>query len=174
MWEIAGMILNKKIYFIIGSISTGKSAVVNILKQKGYYTIEADDIVYCLYENKEVQKKLVKHFGIEIIKNEKVDRKTLGDIIFNDEIKKELLENITHPLVMNEIFKKINNSTENIVFIELPLYYKVEKIIQENIPKYKIILIRVNRETQIKRLMMRNKISREKALNLLYNIRGIE
>ena len=165
------MIRNKKIYFIVGSISSGKSAVVNILNQWGYFTIEADKIVHYLYKEKEVQDKISHYFGDEIIRNKEIDRQVLGNIIYNNESKKELLESIVHPLVLDEILETIKNYTGNVVFIEIPLYYKIEKLIQKHISNYKIILLEIDKEIQIERLMKRNRISREKALNLMYNIK---
>ncbi|WP_100065100.1 dephospho-CoA kinase [Miniphocaeibacter massiliensis] len=173
MWEIVGMIQNKKIYFIIGSIASGKSSVVKILKEKGFLTIESDKIVHLLYEEKEVQEKLASCFGKEIIKDNKIDRKKLGDIVYNDELKKKKLECEVHPLVMDRVYEIIKSSNKDIIFIELPLYYKVEKIIQKHIANYKIIFINVKEEIQIKRLIKRNDISRAKAKHLMYNIKNI-
>ena len=167
------MIRNKKIYFIVGSISSGKSAVVNILNQWGYFTIEADKIVHYLYKEKEVQDKISHYFGDEIIRNKEIDRQVLGNIIYNNESKKELLESIVHPLVLDEILETIKNYTGNVVFIEIPLYYKIEKLIQKHISNYKIISLEIDKEIQIERLMKRNRISREKALNLMYNIKDM-
>ncbi len=167
------MIRNKNIYVIVGSIGTGKSTVSRILKERGHLVIDADKVVHELYKNLEIQNILKKEFGENIISSGQVDRNILGEIVFNNEEKKKYLERIIHPIVMSKIFEIINKSEKETVFLEIPLYYKVEDIIMKNIEKYKIILINTQRDIQIKRLMKRNNINEEKAEKLVYNSKNI-
>jgi len=68
------------VIIITGGICTGKSTVCKIFEKNGYEIIDADKITHRLLdENKESIGKL---FGRKYIKNNKIDRKGLGQLIF--------------------------------------------------------------------------------------------
>ncbi len=78
---------------ITGSIACGKSLVSNYLQEKGYTIIDADKIGHMALENDEVKKQLVNKFGKSILKDNEVNRVTLGKLVFeNNENLKELRE----------------------------------------------------------------------------------
>ncbi|QQK07140.1 dephospho-CoA kinase [Miniphocaeibacter halophilus] len=160
---------NKKIFIITGTISSGKSTFSNILRQKGFKVIDADKIVHELYDEDSMKKQLTLNFGNTILVDGNINRKILGNIVFNNEEKKQLLETIVHPRVLDRIIEYISNSNDNI-FIEIPLYYKVEKELIKKINNYKLILITIEKEIQIERLIKRNNITRKEAMVLIDNI----
>lgn len=160
---------NKRIYIITGSIASGKSTFSNILRKKNFNVIDADKIVHNLYEKNEIKKILVSNFSDNILVNNEIDRKILGNIVFNNKEKKLLLESIIHPVVINSILEEIENSDFDIIFVEIPVYSKVEKYLVDKIKDYKLIYITLDENEQIKRLMKRNKISYDEAKNLIRN-----
>src|SRR3989339_536748 len=92
---------------LTGPMGSGKTKAAQILKEKGAYVIEADKIAHDLLDVPQVLKKIVKAFGPVILSNKKIDRKKLGDLVFNNPKKLKILNGILHPLIIKEIKKKI-------------------------------------------------------------------
>ena len=107
----------------------------------------------------EVITKLRAAFGKEIIQDEQINRRVLGKIIFQDEQKRQILNQILHPLIIQEIKHLIKDAKE-LVFVDVPLLYeaKMEALFD------KIIVVWINRDQQLKRLMKRDRISEAYAL----------
>ena len=150
---------------ITGNIASGKTTVENIITEKGFKLIEADNIChYAMEEDNKI---------IEIIKNTfqnynildskgKINRKKLGEIIFSNLSLKTELERILHPYVKEKIQKFISeNSQEEIVFVSIPLLYetKMEDLFD------KVILVCADENTRLERLIARNNFSKEHALS---------
>ena len=108
---------------ITGSIATGKSTVTNYLKNKGYFVVDSDKLAYdALTIDYNCIKLTKERFNLG---NGSIDRKALGQIIFNDKQAKLDLEEIIHPYVINEIKKQINNNqNEKIIFLDIPLLFE--------------------------------------------------
>ena len=164
------MMQNKKIYIITGSIGTGKSTFSKILKERGFFVIDSDKIVHSLYKKKEIMEEIVKKFGDTILFHGNINRKILGEIIFNNKDKKKSLENIVHPKVIDEILNIISSTCEEIIFIEIPLYSHVENELILKVKDYKLIVISTDEDIRIKRIMNRNNISEKQALLLVKNM----
>ncbi len=147
---------------ITGLIASGKSTVADILKEKGYDLISADEV------NRELIKKGGKNYIA--IKNEPIfapafdgdflDKKKLAEIIFNDKEKMERLNEISHTNIIGGINEMVENSKEDKVFIEVPLFFKIK----DRFPHDLVVLVTACREVQIKRLMARDNIDYNFAL----------
>ena len=100
-------------YVITGSIASGKSTVVNLLKERGFSVIDADLIAH---EQLEICKcEIVEAFGEQILdETGKIDRKKLGAIVFNEPKKLKNLEQILHPKIKAEIFFKKQRDIDKI------------------------------------------------------------
>ena len=152
-----------KIIGLTGSIATGKSQVSKYLKDKGIKVVDADLIARDVANYKSVKNKIKKVFGDDLYINDQLDRKKLAEIIFANKIHRQKLNDIMHP----EIYKEINKKTrgkEDLVFVDIPLLFENEDINKKYGLEFdEIWLVYVDRETQIKRLMKRDEISREYA-----------
>lgn len=109
---------------LTGNFGSGKSWVLKIFRQLGAVTIDSDEIVHRLLEDREIISKLREILGNEAIINGRVDRKTAGRIIFNDNEKRKRVEQVLHPLVFLEIEKLKNQHPEKIVIAEIPLLFE--------------------------------------------------
>ena len=87
----------KNAIVITGGIATGKSLVCDILKSKNFKIIDADEISHQILDT--LTDEISKIFGNEFIKDGKVDRKKLGDLVFNDKSKLKTLESLLHPKI---------------------------------------------------------------------------
>lgn len=147
---------------ITGSISTGKSAVTNYLRSNGYTVIDSDEIVHNLLNKLEVIEKIANVFGSSIVRDGTLDRRMLGGIVFNNEEKRQTLNNIIHPLVIVKILeetKDYKNNKENIIFVDIPLLYeaRLEYLVD------KTIVVYVPYSIQLSRLMNRDNINEDYA-----------
>jgi len=158
-----------KIIGITGGISTGKSTVSNMIRKLGYKVIDADIIAReVVQKGKPAYEEIVKCFGNTIIDEfGNINRKELGNIIFIDEEKREKLNSITHPYIMEAIKQSIDdNIDEKIIFLDIPLLIEaLDNLKDYNIYLDEIWLVYIDEESQIQRLMERDNISRREALN---------
>lgn len=102
---------------VIGGIGTGKSTFIDVAKDLGIKCLSADEINANLLETPSYIEK-VKSVFPNVIENEKVNKKALADIVFNNEQERIKLNGIAHPAIMNEIY----NSKEDPLVVELPLF----------------------------------------------------
>lgn len=152
-----------KVIGLTGSIATGKSQVSKYLKDKGIKVVDADLIARDLVDIPIVKDEIKKAFGENIYVNENLDRKKLAEIVFNNDKKRDILNDIMHPHIYKIILDEIKNSKE-IVFVDIPLLFENEKVNEKFGLKFdEIWLVYVDREIQIKRLMDRDGISRDYA-----------
>lgn len=152
-----------KVIGLTGSIATGKSQVSNYLKNKDIKVIDADLIARDVANYKIVKNKIKREFGEDLYKNDKLDRKKLAEIIFSRKIHRQKLNSIMHPEIYKKI-KKESDSSDGLVFIDIPLLFENEDLNKKyGLDFDEIWLVYVDRETQIKRLMNRDEISREYA-----------
>ena len=88
-----------------GKSGSGKSYVSSLFSSysNNFLSIDIDTISHIVINYKEVADKLVQAFGKIIWKNEEIDRKALGKIVFNSKEKMQQLEDITWPVMEVEL-----------------------------------------------------------------------
>ena len=146
---------------ITGSIACGKSLVSNYLQEKGYTIIDADKIGHMVLKVEEVKKQLVNKFGESILKDNEVKRVMLGKLVFENKENLKELNNIIHPQIRKNILEQIKvHKDEKLVFIDVPLLFEArfDDLVE------KIIVVSLDEKTQLERLMYRNSLSKEEAL----------
>lgn len=94
-----------KVIGLTGSIAVGKSTVTQYLLTHGYQVVDADYLSHqALMKGTSSYEQVKNIFGC-LDSNGDVDRKKLGQIVFQDKHKKQQLENIIHPYVIQQIKK---------------------------------------------------------------------
>jgi dephospho-CoA kinase len=154
---------------LTGGIATGKSTVASLFRLHGFLTIDADKIAHKLLDLHYRDIELL--FGEEYIKEQKVLRKKLGSLIFNDEIQKQRLENFIHPLIKEEIIKeaKVFEVQKKPYLIDIPLFFE-----KQNYDIKKSVVVYVPKEIQIQRLIKRDNCTEEEAKIRINNQMDIE
>lgn len=88
---------------LAGAIGAGKSTVARILADLGCVVSDSDAAAKAALDRDDVKKQLVEAFGQDVIGADgRVDRRTLADLIFDDEEARRRLEALTHPIVGDE------------------------------------------------------------------------
>lgn len=105
-----------KVIGLIGGCGTGKSQVAMLLKKHyNAFSIIADGIGHdMILQGLPGYAKVVEHFGKKILDEAgQINRKLLGDIVFNDDQELETLNHIMHPLMYNQIKSQIEEIRAN-------------------------------------------------------------
>lgn len=149
---------------LTGGIASGKSTISNYLRSLSLPIIDADVEARLAVEKGEPgYSKIVEHFGTEILLEDgSLNRAKLGEIVFRDEKQRAVLNGIVHPEVRNRMNQKQNEAIAEghmAVILDIPLLF--ENKLDSTVDK--TILVYVDTETQISRLMDRNKLSLEQA-----------
>ncbi|MBQ7706195.1 MAG: dephospho-CoA kinase [Lachnospiraceae bacterium] len=160
-----------KILGITGGVGSGKSRILHELENEyGAYIIEADSLAHELMEpGMPIYIDVIKEFGKDILLSDEpycIDRKKLGNIVFNDENKLKKLNSIIHPAVKKDILRQIefkrNEGKTPLFVIEAAL------LIQDGYKDIcdEIWYIWVSREERIKRLEKQRGYTREKCISM--------
>ena len=137
-----------------------------MFQELGACLIDADIVARQVVEpGKAAWKEIVEYFGKKILLEDgALDRKKLGAIIFNHAEKRQILNQIVHPRVIQEIDEQERvcheKQTERLVIVDVPLL--IEAAMHESYEA--IILVYVPEAIQLQRLMSRDKLSEQDAL----------
>lgn len=160
MSGIAGMNQNNKVYVIVitGGIASGKTEASKYLRELGYTVLDSDQIVHNGYKkDTELYKSLVSIFSQDILdESQNIDRQRLGKIVLSDDEKLSKLNRIVHKYVIDELISGVDNCTDRLVFLDIPLIFEQKDTLDGmNLSYDEIWLVYVSEETQKKRLMQR-------------------
>ncbi|WP_332629101.1 dephospho-CoA kinase [Halalkalibacter flavus] len=142
---------------LTGGIASGKSTVSEIIQSKGIPVIDADQISREVVEpGTEALQLISEHFGQSVINEDgTLARKKLGEIIFEHPEERQILNKIVHPAVrnrMNELKERYVEEGEKTIVFDIPLLFESDLFHLVD----KVLLVYVDEETQLKRLMNRD------------------
>ena len=153
---------------ITGKIGTGKSVLLDQFKLLGYKTYSSDQIVKDLYAKDKYIINEIRKLCSSLVINKKIKFDKLSNKAFRDPSFLLKLEKIIHPRlhhIRSRIIKtnQINrNTNRNIIVFEVPLLF--EKKLQNNFDL--VILLKCQKYLQIKRVLKRENMNREKFENI--------
>lgn len=159
-----------KVIGLTGGIASGKSTVSTMLRELGAAVIDVDlvgrDVVS---KGEAAYNKIIENFGKDILMEDgSINRKKLGNIVFSDHEKLKLLNQITHPEIIkkvNEIIAELEKENKKVAVVDAAI------LIEMGLHKYvdSVWLVVVDNETQLERLMERDKLSCCDALNRIHS-----
>lgn len=146
---------------VTGNIATGKSTVVLILRELGAHHIDAD-LVYrdLVAPGEPLLAKLAGHFGDAVIADDgTLNRKALGTIVFNDPEKLQELDEITHPVVVEESDRRADAIREGVIVMD------AVKLIESGHHEVcdEVWLVTAPEDIQLRRVMERNGVDEAEA-----------
>ena len=156
---------------VTGGVGTGKSTILQILKEKyNAVIIIADDIARDLMMPHETSyEAAVRYFGEDILTEgpgSPIDRAHLAQIVFHDPEKLEALNNMTHPLVKTKIRSLIDayqSEGRGLIVLETAILIRAGylDIVDE------LWVICADYETRVQRLMASRGYTREKTDSII-------
>ena len=106
-----------------GSLGSGKSTVGRALAARGAAVIDADQVARdVLAPGSAGAQAVLEHFGPGVRRPDgSIDRQALAEVVFADPAQRAALEAITHPLVNQEVRRRVAALGEQLVVVEMPL-----------------------------------------------------
>ena len=150
---------------LTGSIAVGKSFVMNRFAELGCRTCDADQIARRVVEPGSAGlEKIVAEFGSEMLADDgSLDRARLGSAVFNDAEKRQRLNSILHPLIIDEQDRILGGweaiDSHGIAIVEAALMIESGGYKRFD----RIVVVHCDAEVQLARLMQRNSLSRAEA-----------
>jgi len=151
---------------LTGSIAVGKSFVCEIFRELGAFVLDADKTAREVVQpDTKGWQRIIESFGAEVLQpNGEIDRAKLGAIVFADELKRQLLNSIVHPLIIeaqNEWLRTRERENPHAIAI-------IEAALLIESGGYKrfsqLIVLWCNIDIQLQRLILRNNLSEADAV----------
>lgn len=149
---------------LTGGIASGKSTVSAMLAQLGAYIVDADQIAHEIVEpGQPAWQEIVTHFSKNILLPDgRIDRKSLGELIFNNISERTWLEKITHYRVRERTEQMLVEAQQQgctVAVLDVPLLLEVgwQDMADE------IWVVYVDEATQLSRLISRSNLLPEQA-----------
>ena len=114
---------NIKRIAITGGIGSGKSFICEIIKELGEACLSCDEISKELWKNPEYQNELARLFP-NACEFEKIDKKLLSNLVFNNPNELKKLNNFSHPKIMDRLFLEIEGGDRSPIYAEVPLLFE--------------------------------------------------
>lgn len=153
---------------LTGGIVSGKSTVARMFKDLGAKIVDADKLGHkVILPQGAAWKRIIKIFGKDILQKDRtINREKLGKIVFANQNLLKKLNRITHPEIIKLIKKEISLAKDDskeekkILIIDAALIYetKIDRLMD------KIIVVYLDEEEQLERLIKRNNLSEKEAL----------
>ena len=142
-----------RVIALTGGIGCGKSLAAQFFAELGALVIDADQLARSAIERgTKGFDAVVSIFGDGVLKNGDIDRRALGELIFNDPSAKDKLESIVHPVVRREFEEAVASlKAEEVLVYEIPLL--VETGAQDRFDI--VITVESEMENRIERLRQR-------------------
>lgn len=154
---------SKRIIGLTGGIATGKSTVSHYLATVCHIQVlDADTYAReAVEKNSPILQTIKERYGSDIcFENGELNRKKLGNLIFNNSREKQWLECQIHPYVRQRFQEEIKQSQQEIILLDIPLLFESQltHLVTE------IWVVYCSYEQQLQRLMNRNHLSEEEAI----------
>ncbi|HJB24500.1 MAG TPA: dephospho-CoA kinase [Candidatus Jeotgalibaca pullicola] len=160
---------------LTGGIASGKSTVSNYLASKNIPIVDADIGAREVVEvGTEGLQSIVTHFGKEVLSEDgSLNRKKLGAIIFDNETKRELLNQLLGTNIREWILTKVADYRRQdipLLVLDIPLLY--EASYQEVCDA--VMVVYTPPEIQLERLIKRNGLTTKEAQDRINSQLSIE
>lgn len=128
---------------VTGGIGSGKTAVTNEFERLGITVVDADIAARAVVEKgKPALDKIAEHFGQDILlESGELNRAALRKLVFDNPDERKWLEQLTHPLIRNEIIQGLQNAKSPYVILASPLliesgqYHLVKRTLIVDVPE---------------------------------------
>lgn len=153
---------------LTGGLGSGKSTVANYFTELKVPVIDADKIGYVLTQPaQEAFKKIVEHFGKEILINKVLlNRSKLRSLVFQSSKERLWLENLLHPLITAKMQESLKNLKIPYSILVIPLLTEFWQSI--NFLDH-ILVIDAPESIRIQRVRVRDKLSQQQIKLIIHS-----
>ncbi|MHB1300446.1 MAG: dephospho-CoA kinase [Burkholderiales bacterium] len=152
---------------LTGGIGSGKSTVSSIFGKFGIDIIDTDEISRELTaRNGPAIGKILEAFGKDYIEEGSLNRGKMRKLVFSDESSKKKLEAILHPLIREEVEKRIASVKSPYYVIVVPLLFETGHYSDL---ADRILVVDCSESLQIARTTARSKLTRDEVLAIMKN-----
>jgi dephospho-CoA kinase len=153
---------------VTGGAGSGKTTVCNRLKELGVKVISSDALAKeAVAQGSLAHEKIVNYFGKKVLLNDgNLNRQELRSIIINDDVARLALERFIHPEISRLMHLRIAQAEQDgdtVLLVEVPLLFELGMAEQFDV----VIVVSADHELRVKRLMDRDKVSRDEAEDLI-------
>ncbi len=154
---------NPHLIGLTGGISTGKTTVANYLATTYHLPILDADIYAreAVQKNSPILNAIAQRYNSNILLPDgTLNRKKLGEIIFNNTDERHWLEQQIHPYVRDRFLEEIDKLPQQTAVLVVPLLFEAEMtdIVTE------IWVVYCSKQQQLERLMQRDRLTLEQAI----------
>lgn len=150
---------------LTGGIGSGKSTIADLFQQLNVPIIDADIVAReVVAKGSPLLEKIVSYFGLDILNADgELNRAALRQIVFNDENKKQWLNNLLHPAIREEMLNQLEQIQTPYVLWVVPL------LIENKLMNYcdRILVIDVLPDIQLSRASRRDNSNQETIKNIM-------
>ena len=160
---------------LTGSIATGKSTVAGLFAREKIPIVDADLIARQVIEpGQRAYNEVVQVFGRDILMDDQsINRGKLGALIFNNQQKRDQLNQIVHPVIIDQLIAerdRLIKSGHPLIVLDIPLLYEIDLV--ELVDQ--VVVVYTTVENQLARLMARDQLTKTEAKQRINSQLSIE
>ena len=150
---------------LTGGIASGKSTVARIFRELGAHVLDADRIAREIVPpGSPALARIARAFGKEMLRPDgTLDRAALGSVVFSDAGKRRVLEGMLHPLILDEIDRRIDalehDDPAGLVVVEAALILELGRQGEFDT----LVVVWADEGQQRRRMIQRDNLSAEEA-----------
>jgi len=160
--------MQSRVYWMMGGSGSGKSVAASVMREAGVFVIDADKVAHdVLLSGRGAYDEVLKTFGNEfLLENGEINRRELGKYVFANPEKLQILNDITHKHIREEIINLVSDREVAVVDAPLPP--------EGFIKPYHILYILAPAKVRIERISRRDSITADDAQLRLGNQKMID
>ena len=156
----------KMLIGLTGRTGSGKSSAARIFESLGGFVADCDKVAHDVLLDNAVKEKLCALFSDDILNREnEIDRKVLGSIVFSDKKKLDKLNGVVHKEIVERCLKLCQESSRDICFMDGS---ELESSGADRLCDH-IVVITSDEKTRLERIMKRDSIDKEIALKRIHS-----
>ena len=157
-----------KFIAITGGIGSGKTTLSSYFKKKGFLVHESDNVVSEIYKkpSKTFINFIKEKISKEAIKKNKINKKEIANIVFNNKKIKAMLEQHIHKEVQKSrkvFFQKNQKNNNKMIFADIPLLF--EKKLEKG---FDLVICVISSKKNREKRVLKNKKFKKKILNKIF------
>tara|TARA_B100001250_G_scaffold81365_1_gene67036 strand:+ start:32502 stop:33095 length:594 start_codon:yes stop_codon:yes gene_type:complete len=149
---------------LTGGIGSGKTFVAKIFRRFSLPVFNADvEAKKCMVEDESLKQEIQNVFGSKVYIAGLLQTKKLADIVFNDSENLEKLNRLVHPVVRQSFEDWCRKQKSRIIIKEAAILFESDSHLDLD----KVICVSAPEEIRIKRVVRRDKISKENVISII-------